>query len=66
MDSNHRPSGYEPDELPLLYSALRIISGEHGDVNGDFSQLLSESCKKHLRVVFINCLMCDRDDFFKG
>ena len=21
MGSNHRPSGYEPDELPLLYSA---------------------------------------------
>ena len=20
--SNHRPSGYEPDELPLLYSAI--------------------------------------------
>ena len=19
VDSNHRPSGYEPDELPLLY-----------------------------------------------
>ena len=23
MDSNHRPSGYEPDELPLLHAALR-------------------------------------------
>ena len=22
MGSNHRPSGYEPDELPLLYSAI--------------------------------------------
>ena len=22
--SNHRPSGYEPDELPLLYSAIYI------------------------------------------
>ena len=22
--SNHRPSGYEPDELPLLYSAIHI------------------------------------------
>ena len=22
--SNHRPSGYEPDELPLLYSAMYI------------------------------------------
>ena len=22
MDSNHRPSGYEPDELPLLHAAL--------------------------------------------
>ncbi len=21
MDSNHRPSGYEPDELPLLHAA---------------------------------------------
>ena len=21
---NHRPSGYEPDELPLLYSAIRL------------------------------------------
>ncbi len=24
MDSNHRPSGYEPDELPLLHAALRV------------------------------------------
>src|SRR5437667_1160819 len=24
-DSNRRPSGYEPDELPLLHSAVRII-----------------------------------------
>ncbi len=24
MGSNHRPSGYEPDELPLLYSAIHI------------------------------------------
>ena len=24
MGSNHRPSGYEPDELPLLYSAPSI------------------------------------------
>ena len=22
MDSNHRPYGYEPHELPLLYSAI--------------------------------------------
>ena len=22
MDSNHRPSGYEPDELPLLHAAM--------------------------------------------
>ena len=22
MDSNHRPSGYEPDELPLLHAAI--------------------------------------------
>ncbi len=24
-DLNRRPSGYEPDELPLLYSAISII-----------------------------------------
>ena len=24
--SNHRPSGYEPDELPLLYSAIYTFS----------------------------------------
>jgi hypothetical protein len=24
-DSNRRPSGYEPDELPLLHSAMGII-----------------------------------------
>ena len=24
VGSNHRPSGYEPDELPLLYLALQI------------------------------------------
>ena len=23
VDLNHRPSGYEPDELPLLYSAIQ-------------------------------------------
>ena len=22
---NRRPSGYEPDELPLLYSAIRVF-----------------------------------------
>lgn len=26
VDSNHRPSGYEPDELPLLYAAKRFIA----------------------------------------
>src|SRR5437870_13612616 len=26
-DSNRRPSGYEPDELPLLHSAVPIIPG---------------------------------------
>src|SRR5207249_6987199 len=26
-DSNRRPSGYEPDELPLLHSATPIIPG---------------------------------------
>ena len=24
-DLNRRPSGYEPDELPLLYSAIRVV-----------------------------------------
>jgi hypothetical protein len=24
LDSNQRPSGYEPDELPLLHSAIRL------------------------------------------
>src|SRR5947208_7368992 len=27
MDSNHRPSGYEPDELPLLHAALAMAHG---------------------------------------
>ena len=27
MDSNHRPSGYEPDELPLLHAAMRWAHG---------------------------------------
>ena len=27
MDSNHRPSGYEPDELPLLHAALGMAHG---------------------------------------
>ena len=27
MDSNHRPSGYEPDELPLLHAALGWAHG---------------------------------------
>jgi hypothetical protein len=25
MDSNHRPKGYEPSELPLLYPTILII-----------------------------------------
>ncbi len=25
VDSNHRPPGYEPDELPLLYPASHIF-----------------------------------------
>src|SRR3712207_2300526 len=25
MDSNHRPSGYEPDELPLLHAASAAV-----------------------------------------
>ena len=28
MDSNHRPSGYEPDELPLLHAASSVLSFE--------------------------------------
>ena len=24
LDSNQRPSGYEPDELPLLHSAIKV------------------------------------------
>ena len=28
MDSNHRPSGYEPDELPLLHTAS-VVRGVH-------------------------------------
>src|SRR5215210_2520424 len=27
MDSNHQPSGYEPDELPLLHAALGMAHG---------------------------------------
>ena len=27
LDSNQGPSGYEPDELPLLHSAISIIPG---------------------------------------
>jgi hypothetical protein len=42
LDSNQRPSGYEPDELPLLHSALASIpkddslspSGERARVRG--------------------------------
>ena len=29
MGSNHRPSGYEPDELPLLYSAIYHFAVQH-------------------------------------
>ena len=31
MGSNHRPSGYEPDELPLLYSAPHLSFGTKAD-----------------------------------
>ena len=27
VDSNHRPPGYEPDELPLLYPAQGVPFG---------------------------------------
>ena len=35
MGSNQRPSGYEPDELPLLYSAIFFPyeSGCKGNAN---------------------------------
>ena len=28
LDSNQRPPGYEPDELPLLYPAIVSTSGD--------------------------------------
>ena len=42
-DSNREPSGYEPDELPLLYSAIFITQmGEEGIGPSTFP--LSEEC----------------------
>ena len=40
--SNHRPSGYEPDELPLLYSAIQLNS--KSDLQGNLS-IFTTSCK---------------------
>jgi hypothetical protein len=33
MDSNHRPSGYEPDELPLLHPARAVSGLRHASSN---------------------------------
>ena len=30
MDSNHRPPGYEPDELPLLYPTINSVAESEG------------------------------------
>ena len=38
LDSNQGPSGYEPDELPLLHSARKSIPGAQrafGEADGD-------------------------------
>src|SRR5260370_15883332 len=34
LDSNQRPSGYEPDELPLLHSALEVYRRTCGRPRG--------------------------------
>ena len=40
MDSNHRPSGYEPDELPLLHPACAVsapaaVASNHAAIRRD-------------------------------
>jgi hypothetical protein len=41
VDSNHRPSGYEPDELPLLHAAPPALSVEFSVVSAEFNSTLS-------------------------
>src|SRR5215211_2469116 len=43
MDSNHRPSGYEPDELPLLHAAPSTWRLEIGDYRTPICNLQSTS-----------------------
>ena len=56
-DLNLRPSGYEPDELPLLYSARRIIALVLSEVNGLLMLLYEEIMYRVLSIVFINGFM---------
>src|SRR6266851_7842935 len=37
LDSNQGPSGYEPDELPLLHSAIRLYPRPFPALPGGFS-----------------------------
>ena len=54
MGSNHRPSGYEPDELPLLYSAIHTIFS-----NGTAKVLLFFDIRKFLgKKVLKNIIFC--------
>src|SRR5438045_7709555 len=52
-DSNRRPSGYEPDELPLLHSAISIIPPGSGGpaVPGDVRPPGLESIQRAGRAI---------------
>ena len=53
MELNHRPSGYEPDKLPLLYPAIRILIIEYGSNilrNGEIVKQVSDIFYKNYEI----------------
>ena len=63
MESNQRPSGYEPDELPLLYSA-KASANLHFffDICKFLSKKMQKKCKKFANFIYflyICTLFCE-------
>ena len=46
LDSNQRPSGYEPDELPLLYSGMCPAQIGLGGVLQNLKRLEKQEVRK--------------------
>lgn len=80
MDSNHRPKGYEPSELPLLYLAIylndynptfptvtypRHALVEPAGVINIFLRTNTSDKKSHKLLKFLNFLTCGTGCFTK-